>query len=86
MSSENHLYNGRWQLHALNATEFFTAKWLILYYVNFTSILKNGLEGCKWMYKIPFTEVQMRHDHLHGDTGDKETEPQDVFGGRPNKS
>ena len=38
------------------------------------------------MHKTPFTEVQMRHDHLNGDTGDKETEPQDVFGGRPNKS
>ena len=64
----------------------YTLKWLILYYVNFTSILKNELEGYKWMHKTPFTEVQMRHDHLNGDTGDKETEPQDVFGGRPNKS
>ena len=38
MSSENHLYSGRWQLHAFNATEFFTVKWFILYYVNFTPI------------------------------------------------
>lgn len=38
------------------------------------------------MYKSPFIEVQMRDAHLKGDTGDKETEPRDIFGGRPNES